>query len=176
MCTDFLDIIENFRKIQNECECILLGSNDDIKRDIFLYTSLWKRKKYVKNYKLYKFTKVAFGTYGYIMTKQGAQRLLQAIEVIDKPIDHYTGGFDILDCYGLIPRCVKISDHEKIKSKISSQRDRLKETLHQVHYDSWIGKWANRVRLLLRLCALKIVPLKYAREWSKKVFQNRSKK
>lgn len=175
LCSDFLELVENFKEFQNECDCLLLGHNDEIKRDVFLYTSLWHKKKYIKNYKLYRFTKVAFGTYGYIITLKGARKLLNACKTIEKPIDHYTGGFDVVDCWGLVPRCVKISAHEKAKSKIVSERDRLKATLHQVRYDSWFGKWANRARLLLRLCALKVLPLEYARRWAKRVFQNRRK-
>ena len=175
ICPDFIDLMKNFIEIKNECECLLLGHNDDIKRDIFLYTSLWHKKKYIKNYKLYRFTKVAFGTYGYIMTLKGARKLLHACETIEKPIDHYTGGFDVVDCWGLVPRCVKISANEKIKSKIVLERDRLKETLHQVRYNSWVGKWVNRARLLLRLYTLKVFPLKYARKWAELVFRNRKK-
>lgn len=175
ICPDFLNLIKNFKEIQDECECLLLGHNDDIKRDVFLYTSLWHKKKYIKNYKLYRFTKVAFGTYGYIMTLRGAQKLLHSVKTIDKPIDHYTGGFNVVDCWGLVPRCVKISDHEKAKSKIVLERNRLKETLHQVRYNSWLGKWVNRAKLLLRLYALKVFPLKYARKWAELAFRNRKK-
>ena len=175
LCDEFPNIIVNLDSILVSYECILLGYDDHIKKDIFLYTSFWGNKKFINKFKLYRFVKVFFGTYGYIITNQGARKLYQKIDFIEKPIDHYTGDPELLSSYAVAPRCVKISDDYKYNSTIDNERRILKKSIQTVAYDTFVGIWLNRFRLLIRLYILKILPARIARRWAKHVFRNRGK-
>jgi len=175
LCDEFPSIVANLDNISVPYECILLGYDDHIKKDIFLYTSFWGNKKFINEFKLYRFVKVALGTYGYIITNQGARKLYQKIDFIEKPIDHYTGNPELLSSYAVVPRCVKISDDYKHNSTIDSERKILKKAIQTVIYDTFLGIWLNRFRLFIRLYMLKMLPIQIARYWAKHVFQNRGK-
>ena len=175
VCDDFPTILKYLDEVSPQCECLLLGYDADIVREIFLYTSFWGSRKFFGKYRLKRFVKVAFGTYGYMITLQGARKLLAQIETIDKPIDHYTGGLELLDLYGLSPRCVMVPRQEIENSSIVKERNELKKVLYTQRYDHWITRWLNRVRLGIRLYVLKTLPLPIARRYASEIFRNRRK-
>ena len=175
VCDDFPAILKHLDEVPPHCECLLLGYDADIVREIFLYTSFWGSRKYFGKYRLKRFVKVAFGTYGYMITLQGARKLLAQIETVDKPIDHYTGGLEVLNLYGLSPRCVTVPRQDLENSSIVKERNELKKVLYTKKYDYWIARWLNRFRLGIRLYVLKTLPLSMARKYAAKVFTNRRK-
>ncbi len=176
LCDDFSRIVENLNALPNECECLLLGYDDDIKNDLFLYLSYWGRKKFINEYKAVRFVKVALGTYGYMITQRGVRKLLQDIVLIDKPIDHYTGGLDKLNLYGLLPRCVHIADHHFAESKIVKERDEFKKMLYNPVYNTGLTQWLNRIRIGIILFFLKSAPISFSQGLSMHLFKNRRKK
>jgi len=175
LCEDFPEILRHLDQLPEDAECLLFGYDAEIAKEVFLYTSFWGSRKYYGKYHLKKFVKVAFGTYGYMMTYQGAKKLLEKIKMIDKPIDHYTGGLDGLTLYGLLPRCISIAKEDLENSSIVNERNELKKVLYTKTYNHWWSKWLNRIRLGIRLYILKILPLPIARYYSMKIFKNRRK-
>jgi glycosyl transferase family 25 len=175
LCEDFPDILRHLDQLPEDCECLLFGYDADIAKEILLYTSFWGARKFYGKYCLKRFVKVAFGTYGYMITLRGAKKLLERIGMIDKPIDHYTGGLGSLNLYGLSPRCLTVLKEDLEKSSIVKERNELKKVLYAKTYNHWLTKWINRIRLGIRLFTLKILPLSIARHYSAKIFRNRRK-
>jgi len=175
LCKDFPEILQHLEQLPEDAECLLFGYDAEIAKEIFLYTSFWGSKKYYGKYRLKKFVKVAFGTYGYMITRQGAEKLLKKIKIIDKPIDHYTGGLDSLTIYGLLTRCISVAKEDLENSSIVNERNELKKALYAKTYNHWWSRWLNRIRLGIRLYILKTLPLPFARYYSMKLFRNRRK-
>jgi len=69
------------------------------------------RNRYrLSNYTLGKPVELAFGTYGYLINYQGAQKLIKALNNINAPIDHYTGNRFIVNTYALLEPLILFQD------------------------------------------------------------------
>ena len=175
LCNNFSKILLKLLDMQIEYDMVLFGYDADIKRDVFLYTSLWGNKKLLKEYKLKRLIKVGLGTYGYMITLHGAQKLSQKIKFVDMPIDHYAGDVKNLNLYGLSPRCVTVSEYNLFNSSIVKERDELKKFLVSSKYNNLFTRLLNRIRLGIRLIILKILPLTLSQRYATVIFRNKRK-
>ncbi|BDY13169.1 glycosyltransferase family 25 protein [Hydrogenimonas cancrithermarum] len=173
VCEDFPIILQHLEEVPGHCECLLLGYEADIKKELFTYTSLWGARRLFGKYRLKRFVKVALGAYGYMITKRGAQKILAANETIVKPLDHFTGDSSLLNLYGLAPRCVKVDEEGLRASTLDEERKELKKVLVTKRYNTFLGRWLNRIRLGIRLYVLKTLPLPIARRYALEIFRNR---
>ncbi|MCF6204855.1 MAG: glycosyltransferase family 25 protein [Methylococcaceae bacterium] len=72
--------------------------------------SYWNRVKIKKNYRLLLPCELAAGTYGYLITYNGAKKLLAQLNCLEQPIDHYTGSSMYCNCLILSPPAILIND------------------------------------------------------------------
>lgn len=120
---DFINVSSH---IPEYIDLILLGYHSNQHTEKKSHASYWGSKN-IKINKLVKLVEVAYGTYGYYITKNGAMKLIKLIEQegISKPIDHYTGKMKILNTYATSDRLVFIGREFKQSSSIDNDRNLL---------------------------------------------------
>jgi glycosyl transferase family 25 len=123
---DFFYILNNILLLNLKWDCILLGHHKPNSRLLDVETSFW-RKKEINNNNIYlsKPIEHACGTYGYLLSLNGAKKLLNNTVNLYKPIDHYTGSRDNLNLFVIKPSIVKINNHFDNMSNLSINRDKM---------------------------------------------------
>ncbi len=106
---DFLNYLDNLPK---NFDVILLGHHTPTSRSIPTKTNLWYKKRIACKFVLKKPAELACGTYGYLVSNQGAKKLYNMLEKIFLPIDHYTGNYRFVNVYLLDPPIIHI--YEKL--------------------------------------------------------------
>lgn len=126
---DDIDLIDNFNEVLSELldypsdwGLLLLGSHIANSHSTDVKTNVWKRQKVSKNYTVAIPAEMAFGTYGYIVTLEAAKSLLELTAVIDKPIDNFTGNYNISGAHVISPSIVKTNDALSLNSSIAAER------------------------------------------------------
>ena len=112
-----------FGKLPSNWDVILLGHH--VHRFRAAGISVFGRKKLGK-FTLGKPIDRAWGSYGYLISYQGARKLIQATTIITRPIDFFTGNTDISNLYALK---MPIINHSKVLSNFSNltkERELLK--------------------------------------------------
>jgi glycosyl transferase family 25 len=122
---DLINIQKLIHKFPLNWDLILLGHHSAHSRIKESLVSLWYHKRLNNNYKLVRFAEKTYGTYGYIISKSGATKLLKELSMIVKPIDHYTGSDKLINLYGVSPACVHINDLFTNSSNITASRQVL---------------------------------------------------
>ena len=96
----------------------------------------------------------AYGTYGYIITLGGAQKILGYNKVISLPIDHYTGNTTLISAALVYPPVV-LHDESSSNEQSNLARDRsLMEELHR--NKNWLRKLLFKMPLVLALCRFQL--------------------
>lgn len=104
---NFIDIIEANNELPDDLEWLLLGH--DAPQECHIRHSI------LKGHLLAKLMTIRAGAYAYIITKQGAKKLISATEKLSNPIDLYTGNRKYISVYAIFPRVSKV-DQELISS------------------------------------------------------------
>ena len=109
--------------LPDNMELLLLGYwFYGIKNTEFLI-SYRKQVEFSDTVKLVRFIKNMHGTYGYLITQDGAKKLLTYLnEKIYMPIDHYTGDEKFVNLYGIYPSVVAISDKFDMNTELEKER------------------------------------------------------
>lgn len=139
---DLLTLLDLKNEFQKNWELVLLGHHTGYSRNVDTTASIWNQMQLTEKYKLARPCEKGYGTYGYLITKSGAKKLLNHLNVIEKPIDHYTGDSKYLNLYIINPAPIKI--HEQLSENHTSMEDR------QLQYNiQSLTTFKDRVRLLL---------------------------
>lgn len=99
-------LVEN---LSNSWEIILMGHHSGASREIYTEASVWGGKRLSKKYKLLRPCENAYGTYGYMLTLKAAEKLLDFLTKIVKPIDHYTGDSKLTNLFIINPPPITIN-------------------------------------------------------------------
>ena len=121
---DLLLILNQIKTINDKWELILSGHHTESSRNRETLCSIWQQKYIVGKYKLARPCEPAYGTYGYIINKKGASKLLKQLKLI-KPIDHFTGDSSYLNVYAINPAPIKIETYLSDNLHGMDERDRL---------------------------------------------------
>ena len=125
---DIAFVIESDAVLSEEtidsCNALLQDSN--YKELVMLYyrecfPSFWQQKKITKRSKLVKFSNKSACTTAYLVSNQGARKLLSRAFPISMPVDDYmTGGYinKDIDTYAVYPRNVEITEDALESSSI----------------------------------------------------------
>lgn len=123
------ETINYINKLDLNWDIILLGHHTHFSRLIDTKISFWSKKYKLSNsYDLLRPSEIGYGTYGYLISKNGAKKLLDELKTFYKPIDNYTGNDKYTNLYVVIPSIIKINDYlsENLNSmeerKISSKK------------------------------------------------------
>ena len=84
-------------------------------------TSIWDRKKN-GGFTFGKPIELACGTYGYLINYQGAIKLINVLQSINAPIDHYTGTTHFINLYAIKKPLLYFSNELAEQSNLTKQR------------------------------------------------------
>lgn len=162
-------VIGNLIKV-DKWDLILLGHHSGLDND---YTqkselSFWGRVKILPDYKICRLCGKGYGTYGYIITLNGAKKLLSQTKLITKPIDFYTSDSSILNVYALDPVIITPKDTLSEQSEIYQER-KLAESEYLDKY-LHLSKTKRLVVIVLKRLGLLKIFLKINRFRKKLVF------
>ena len=118
-----LQILAEKVKFTSNWDLVLLGHHTGASREIDTASTFWCQKRLSSKYKLVRPCEQAYGTYGYLVTKEGAQKLLNSLEKVSVPIDHLTGSSHSLNLYTVNPAPIRINKY--LSTSFHSMEDRL---------------------------------------------------
>ena len=120
--TDLLKIEDQIKYFPKKWDIVLLGHHSAYSRDIDTQGSIWNKKMLFDSYTLQYPVENGYGTYGYLVSLNGAKKLIQTLQTIIYPIDHYTGSSKYVNVYLIKPSVIKIND--SISECFTSMNDR----------------------------------------------------
>ncbi len=130
---DLLKVLHKVNDFPNHWNLVLLGHHTCSARDLETNYSFWGKKDLDNKYMIVRPTEKGCGTYGYILKLEAAKILLNDLEIIEKPIDHYTGVDEKLNLYIINPAVVKINDFLSNHHHSMKDRKKLHDELRQVN-------------------------------------------
>lgn len=159
LAKNFLNLIEVLQELPSEIECLLLGHNADIEKDRNLWLSQWGGIPISSFGIARRPTKLQHGTYGYLITYKGAQKLLKATRIIDRPIDHYTGDYKFTNLYVLDKRYISI--HNKYnETSMLAQKRRIHTDIGIKHFFYRYFNAILKFRLKIKRIILRYLPIR----------------
>lgn len=134
-----VEVMKHKSEFPNNWEIVLLGHHG-IDRQVDTMGSFKYSKKLTKKYRIERPCEMGFGTYGYLITLEGAKKLLDATARIYKPIDEYTGDDQYANLYIVNPAPIRIHHEHGSKSSSMGNRDELKRLKNPPKESSSIKK------------------------------------
>jgi glycosyl transferase family 25 len=129
---DFPIVVKKIMAGPLSWELILLGHYKSNLKSLKSPISLWRKHRITSKFLLGRLIDFGFGTHGYMITLEGAKKLLSELKPIYKPVDHYTPDSNILNVYALSPPVVSINnDFDTLidENRIRSSKDRFSVVL-----------------------------------------------
>lgn len=145
-----INLLDKKEKLTANWELILLGHHTGCSRKIDTMPSFWHQKKLMEKYKLVRPCEKAYGTYGYLINKNGAIKLLKHLDIISKPIDHFTGDSRCLNLYTINPAPIKI--HEHLSDNFHSMEERIE--LQKIHLSLFNEKEEFYIKKIIKYIGL----------------------
>ncbi len=139
---ELLTLLDLKNEFQQNWELVLLGHHTGYSRNVDTTASIWNQMQLTEKYKLVRPCEKGYGTYGYLITKSGAKKLLNHLNVIERPIDDYTGDSKYVNLYMINPAPVKI--HDELSENYTSMKER-----QLLGNDQTLKTFKDRVRFLL---------------------------
>lgn len=121
---DFSIVVKKIMAAPLSWELILLGHYKDNLKGLKSPISLWYKHRITSKFLLGRLVDFGFGAHGYLITLEGAKKLLRELEEVYMPLDHYTPDSNILNVYALSPTVVNVQD--SLKTLIDSDQVRQK--------------------------------------------------
>ena len=120
---NLINFLNNNVNFPSNAELVLLGYWFYGLNKIELLISYRKQVQLTNGLKLVRFIRNVHGTYGYIVTLDGAKKLLNHLNKgIYMPIDHYTGNEELINLYGIYPPLIKLSDRFDVTTELEKER------------------------------------------------------
>jgi len=143
-----LDVLGEVESLPSDWELILLGHHRESSRSDETRASCWGATTITSSCKLVRPCELAYGTYGYLVNQKGARKLLAELELIKKPIDHYTGDSLYVNLYAVSPPAVGIN--EALSEQFNSMSGRQKLQAEQATFiQKNCCSWYKRVAIYL---------------------------
>lgn len=115
-------ILKAVAGMKNRYDILFLGHHSCNAVEIPTAYSFYCKECLTDDYVVTKLLENVCGTYGYIVSLEGAKKLLGQLNKISKPIDHYTGDIDTLKVYGVVPPVISIDKKYHTMSTIEEER------------------------------------------------------
>ena len=119
---DIKGLLEQLMTLPHSWHIIHLGHHSMSSRSRLTKGSKWNAHKLLNQYKLQLPCEISGGTYGYLISYEGANQLLSELSSLDKPIDHYTGSDKHCNLLLLSPPVIEI--HNYLSSNFTSMQGR----------------------------------------------------
>ena len=154
---NFPEIIKSFENFPKNCEILLLGHHSCNARDLPTAYAFRCAIHLTGKYRISRPLEDCCGTYGYMISLQGARKLLAKMERIRKPADHYTGDSSNPSLWILNPPVVlidekldRLSTIEKERKKIKQKQFGFKETLLRIHFFRKLHRLRHSILFFLK--------------------------
>ncbi|WP_428024382.1 glycosyltransferase family 25 protein [Arcobacter sp.] len=127
-------ILKSFNYTELIFDIVLIGyhgikSRNDLKLNGDLIENINKT-----NYLLFKCKEDAHGTYGYIISLNGAKKILKQSSEFDLPIDHYTGNSNLNNVLCIYPQLININSTLSDDSLLSIERKNIWEKIKKEEF------------------------------------------
>jgi glycosyl transferase family 25 len=106
----FNEVIKLILNLDVNWELVLLGHHKNANKGLSSPLSVWGRNRINSKSTLNYLADFGFGTYGYIISLEGARKLEIELDNIYKPIDHYTSDSSIINVYALHPTVINVNE------------------------------------------------------------------
>lgn len=129
---DFSIVVKNIMAAPLSWELILLGHYKSNLKGLKSPISLWHRHRITSKFLLGRLVDFGFGTHGYMITLEGAKKILIELVEIHRPLDHYTPDSKLLNIYALSPTVVNVDDNFDTlidENRTRSSKDRFSVVL-----------------------------------------------
>jgi len=150
-------------------DILLLGHHSGERKKENIFESKIHRKKINANFDIAAFgNSNVFGLYGYLVTKEGAKKLLNEVIFLTKPIDHYTRPGNKICVKGVSPQIVFPDERFSLKdSNIENERDFYKKKFLSSRKDVKLRLFLQRIKLYSLLKKIRdfVISVK-AKYWS----------
>lgn len=123
---------------------LLLGHHSYHSRNIDTACSLKNTILWMGSFRVGRFLELACGTYGYVVDKKGAARILESCP-ITLPIDHYTGNYLMSEVRGVVNPIVYIDDDLSDNYSEMVQRNEMNLNLRNSNENQSILKKILRI-------------------------------
>ena len=120
-----LTVLGALGQLPSGWEVVLLGHHPEYSLYRDANSSFWGSSRMGNKLKCIRFSEFPFGAYGYLISRNGARKLMHALQKICEPIDHYTGNEALVNLYGVSPACIRVHQGLFTQSNLSEERDRL---------------------------------------------------
>lgn len=117
----FKSVIAATEHFPTDWELMLLGHYSQLATERETRASFRGRRKLVDGFEAVRLVELAYGTHAYMITFNGAKKLLEQLSMLAMPIDHYTGSDILLNMYAVTPRPVKLHAAFKGQSNIAPE-------------------------------------------------------
>lgn len=151
-------------------DIVHLGHHPISSREKQTKGSYWNRTQIHNSYKLLLPCEPAAGTYGYLITYNGAKKILSQLDSLDKPIDHYTGSTIHCNFLLLSPPAITInkfySDNhndmqERVKlSDLNNEKTFIIRKIKKISIALGIYEVLDAIALKIILTLKSIIPTK----------------
>lgn len=151
---EVIDAVEGFPV---DWDIVLLGHHTRFSRSVGAKSSVWWSKRISKNYRLNRLAETGLGTYGYLINRRGAKKLLKRLDTIKKPIDHYTGSDKDVNVYAVNPPAVQVHDHLSDTFHSMGDRAEIQTDIRKEGSREWLKRSGIFEMLVSLLDSLKML-------------------
>lgn len=123
LSNDLVNVLGATSNFPADWEVMLFGYYSETATERISMANFWGRTKVTPSHQAVRLVELAFGTHGYMINRRGAEKLVNILSKIVKPIDHYTGSGRHVNMYALAPRVITLNEKFKMMSCINSERD-----------------------------------------------------
>ncbi|KAF3981174.1 MAG: glycosyltransferase family 25 protein [Methylococcales symbiont of Hymedesmia sp. n. MRB-2018] len=119
-----LSCLAEIDKLPKNWELMLLGHRGSSGYIQAKY-SFWYSKKLNQTHRIRRLAEAAYGSHGYYLNNRGARKLVQCLQLISRPIDHFTGVDKYVNSYA-VQNPVIVSDEILVQmSTIHADREEI---------------------------------------------------
>lgn len=162
---DLQIIIDSHQNLPVDWELLLLGEYcDHISLDAQL-SSYWRWKSIKNGWKAVRLVRHSAGAHAYIISNRGAKKLLEQLDTIALPIDHYTNDEQYINVYALRPRIIMPDPQYSLQSNLEDERvsiaSKTNKSVLQEKLHIQVLKKLGLEKMLQRLYTYFKIPKKY---------------
>lgn len=121
-----IDFFQCYEKLPLKYDLLLLGHHKALSRDKPGSSNFWSKKIKIDKFEISRPTEVCYGTYGYLITYEGAIKLKDRINKFYLPIDNYTGSDKFSNLYIMQKPIILVNEDFTSKYTSMTERNNMK--------------------------------------------------
>ncbi len=121
-----IDFFQCYNKLPLKYDLLLLGHHKPLSRNKPGDINFWSKKIKIDKFVISRPAEVCYGTYGYLITYEGAIKLKNRIKKFYLPVDHYTGSDKFSNLYIMQKPIIFVNEDLTSKYTSMTERNNLK--------------------------------------------------